>query len=81
MTSLSKKETAVLDWLAGRERLRVLNAGCGSGELSLRLAAAGHRVVGIDPGADYIDLARANLADRVLPLNMIASEIIKRVGM
>jgi SAM-dependent methyltransferase len=58
------KYDILLDWLSGKERLHVLNAGCGSGELSLRLAAAGHRVVGIDPGADYIDLARANLADR-----------------
>jgi SAM-dependent methyltransferase len=57
----STKYDILLGWLAGHERLNVLNAGCGSGELSLRLAAAGHTVVGIDPGADYIDLARSNL--------------------
>jgi SAM-dependent methyltransferase len=58
----STKYDILMSWLAGRERLSILNGGCGSGELSLRLAAAGHRVIGIDPGADYIDLARSNLS-------------------
>jgi 2-polyprenyl-3-methyl-5-hydroxy-6-metoxy-1,4-benzoquinol methylase len=30
---------------------RVLEVGCGRGELALELAAAGHEVVAIDPGA------------------------------
>jgi 2-polyprenyl-3-methyl-5-hydroxy-6-metoxy-1,4-benzoquinol methylase len=47
-------------YLAGRHGLRILNAGCGSGELSLRLAARGHTVVGIDVEPAYIDLARKN---------------------
>jgi SAM-dependent methyltransferase len=38
--------------------MRILNAGCGSGDLSFLLAARGHSVVGIDPGHDYIELAR-----------------------
>jgi SAM-dependent methyltransferase len=46
--------------LKGQKDLHILNAGCGSGELSLQLAAAGHRVLGIDPSPDYIDLARRN---------------------
>jgi SAM-dependent methyltransferase len=54
------KYRILLDHLAGRRGLRVLNAGCGSGELSLQLAAAGHRVCGIDPDPAYIGLARAN---------------------
>src|SRR5262249_3036617 len=56
------KYDVLLRWLAGRRGLRVLNAGCGSGELSLQLVAAGHQVVGIDPGPEYIDLAYENLA-------------------
>jgi 2-polyprenyl-3-methyl-5-hydroxy-6-metoxy-1,4-benzoquinol methylase len=43
--------------LTGRRNLTILNAGCGSGELSFRLAAAGHRVLGIDPASEYIELA------------------------
>jgi 2-polyprenyl-3-methyl-5-hydroxy-6-metoxy-1,4-benzoquinol methylase len=45
--------------LAGYRNLSILNAGCGSGELSFLLAAAGHRVLGIDPEPAYIDLAAA----------------------
>jgi 2-polyprenyl-3-methyl-5-hydroxy-6-metoxy-1,4-benzoquinol methylase len=44
-------------YLAPRQHLRILNAGCGSGELSFRLAAAGHEVVGIDPASEYVALA------------------------
>lgn len=39
--------------------MRILNVGCGSGELSFLLAAEGHAVVGIDPVPAYIDLARS----------------------
>jgi 2-polyprenyl-3-methyl-5-hydroxy-6-metoxy-1,4-benzoquinol methylase len=60
------KYRILLSWLAGRERLSILNAGCGSGELSLLLASVGHSVVGIDPAPEYIDLARSNLAARPL---------------
>lgn len=52
------KYRVLLRWMSGRGRLRVLNAGCGSGELSCLLAAAGHQVVGIDPDPTYIALAR-----------------------
>jgi 2-polyprenyl-3-methyl-5-hydroxy-6-metoxy-1,4-benzoquinol methylase len=48
--------------LADLDRLRILNAGCGSGELSLRLAALGHEVVGFDLEPAHVDLARDNLA-------------------
>jgi len=52
------KYQIILGYLAGRRQLRVLNAGCGSGELSFLLAVAGHAVVGIDPAQEYIDLAK-----------------------
>jgi 2-polyprenyl-3-methyl-5-hydroxy-6-metoxy-1,4-benzoquinol methylase len=47
-------------YLAGHKDLRILNVGCGSGELSLRLAEKGHHVVGIDPEPAYVELALAN---------------------
>lgn len=56
------KYDVLLDMLAGRSNLRILNAGCGSGELSLRLASSGHRVVGVDPEPAHIELALANAA-------------------
>lgn len=37
---------------------RVLDLGCGTGRLTLAIAAAGHRVVGIDPDAEALAAAR-----------------------
>lgn len=54
------KYRILLKYLRGRPPLHVLNAGCGSGELSLRLARAGHTVTGIDPVPEFIDLAQKN---------------------
>jgi 2-polyprenyl-3-methyl-5-hydroxy-6-metoxy-1,4-benzoquinol methylase len=51
------KYDVLLGHLAGRRGLRILNAGCGSGELCLQLARQGHHVLGIDPVPEYIDLA------------------------
>jgi 2-polyprenyl-3-methyl-5-hydroxy-6-metoxy-1,4-benzoquinol methylase len=49
-------------YLRGHGRLRILNVGCGSGELSLQLAALGHQVTGIDIEPAYIALAEKNAA-------------------
>jgi SAM-dependent methyltransferase len=57
------KYRIIAGYLHGCERLRILNAGCGSGELSLVLSAAGHDVVGIDPASEYIEVARRNAAE------------------
>jgi 2-polyprenyl-3-methyl-5-hydroxy-6-metoxy-1,4-benzoquinol methylase len=54
------KYQILLAYLQGERALSILNAGCGSGELSFQLAAAGHRVLGVDPGPEYIELARLN---------------------
>jgi 2-polyprenyl-3-methyl-5-hydroxy-6-metoxy-1,4-benzoquinol methylase len=69
------KYEVLLKWLGGRGRLRVLNAGCGSGELSCLLAAAGHRVVGIDPDPTYIQLARDRAGDRFPDSEFVVSSI------
>ena len=69
------KYAVLLRWLAGRGRLRVLNAGCGSGELSNLLAAAGHRVVGVDPDPTYIQLARDRAGDRFPDSTFVVSSI------
>lgn len=42
----------------GKNNLNILNAGCGSGDLSILLASAGHNVIGIDPDPKYISLAK-----------------------
>lgn len=56
------KYQIILQWLRGKSSLHILNAGCGSGELSFLLAKDGHQVTGIDPGAEYIALANQQIA-------------------
>ncbi|MEU7022977.1 methyltransferase domain-containing protein [Streptomyces sp. NPDC046203] len=43
---------------------RILDVGCGSGEMTLRLASAGHRVTGADPSARMLAAAAGRLATR-----------------
>jgi 2-polyprenyl-3-methyl-5-hydroxy-6-metoxy-1,4-benzoquinol methylase len=57
------KYEIILGWLRGRGKSRILNAGCGSGELSMLMAREGHQVVGIDPEPEYIRLANARAAN------------------
>jgi 2-polyprenyl-6-hydroxyphenyl methylase/3-demethylubiquinone-9 3-methyltransferase len=52
-------EVGQLDCLAG---LRILDIGCGGGLLSEPLARLGATVVGIDPGAEAVEAARAHAA-------------------
>lgn len=46
------------------ERSAVLEVGCGTGQATRSLAAAGWQVTAVEPGADLAALARRRLADR-----------------
>ena len=48
--------------LGGREGLQALDIGCGTGFLSLELAARGHHVTGIDFAPEMLALAKAKAA-------------------
>jgi ubiquinone/menaquinone biosynthesis C-methylase UbiE len=52
--------------LAGRAPRRVLDVGCGTGVLALRMAELGHTVTGIDLSPEMIDRARRNAEEEGL---------------
>lgn len=55
------KYDIIREWIGTQQPLSILNAGCGSGELSFLFAEDGHKVEGIDPVQEYVDLAQATL--------------------
>jgi SAM-dependent methyltransferase len=54
------KYDIIVYWLKNEKVKTILNAGCGSGELSLILAQKQYTVEGFDLDKDYIDLALKN---------------------
>ena len=61
---------------------RILDAGCGTGENALLLAARGHRVVGIDVAWEAIARARAKAAEReVTPRPaFVVGDVLRALG-
>ncbi len=49
----------VLEWLDARPGERILDLGCGDGQLTLRVAATGARVTGADLSPEMVAAARA----------------------
>jgi SAM-dependent methyltransferase len=49
----------VLEWLAAQPGERILDLGCGDGQLTARLLKAGADVVGVDASASMVAAARA----------------------
>jgi len=45
----------VLDWLAPQPGERILDLGCGDGQLTAKIAAAGAEVVGVDASSDMVE--------------------------
>src|ERR1043166_5041935 len=56
----------ILDLVVPPGPLDALDAGCGTGFLSLELAARGHRVTGVDFAPSMLELARGKAAARDL---------------
>ncbi len=49
----------VLEWLDAKAAEHILDLGCGDGQLTLRIAATGASVVGVDTSAEMVASARA----------------------
>jgi len=56
-----RRLTVLARMLSGRKKLRVLDAGCGSGWLSEMLAAQGHDVTAVDLGYDSLKRASVRM--------------------
>jgi SAM-dependent methyltransferase len=56
----------VLEWLGPKPGERILDLGCGDGQLTTRLAAAGATVIGVDASAPMVEAARARGIDAVV---------------
>src|SRR5262245_36068433 len=55
----------------------VLDAGCGTGEHALYLAARGHEVVGVDLVPKAIERARAKAAERGLAATFVVGDVLE----
>jgi SAM-dependent methyltransferase len=51
--------SGVLEWLAAKPGERILDLGCGDGQLTQRIAANGATVVGVDTSPEMVDAARS----------------------
>ncbi len=54
----------------------VLDAGCGTGENALHLAALGHAVLGVDLAAAAIERARAKAAERAVAAEFLVADAL-----
>ncbi len=66
-------------FLAVRDQVRgrVLDAGCGTGELALMAAADGHDATGIDGASSAIDIARTRAAERGLAVTFLVGDVME----
>ena len=53
-----EKARGLVEWLAPQDGERILDIGCGTGQLSAEIAASGALVVGVDRSPDMVDEAR-----------------------
>lgn len=61
---------------SGRLRGRVLDPGCGTGQNTLALAAAGLDVVGVDSAPTPIERARAEAKRRGIPVRFLVGDVL-----
>lgn len=62
-------------FLALEPRSRLLDLACGSGRQTLELARRGHRVLGLDPSAEALALARAAARQERLNVHFLKNDV------
>ncbi|WP_430450087.1 class I SAM-dependent methyltransferase [Rhodophyticola sp.] len=65
---------AFLRLLGPLDGLDVVDVGCGDGEMTRRLRAAGARIVGLDPSAEMISAARAATGDAAIRYETVPAD-------
>jgi 2-polyprenyl-3-methyl-5-hydroxy-6-metoxy-1,4-benzoquinol methylase len=66
---------ALAPWLSGRSGLRALDVGCGVGRWSLRLAARGMRVTGIDHSRSMLERATERAREHGLTCEFAEADV------
>ncbi|MBR8829290.1 MAG: class I SAM-dependent methyltransferase [Gomphosphaeria aponina SAG 52.96 = DSM 107014] len=66
--------------ISGKQKLTILDIGCGNGSLSNYLAKKGHQVVGIEESASGIEIASANFSNCTFIQGSIYDFPYARVG-
>jgi len=64
-----------LQWHLPHSGLRILDAGCGLGELAIRLAGAGHQVTAVDFSAEMLAVAQREAQSAGVELDWRASSV------
>jgi site-specific DNA-methyltransferase (adenine-specific) len=63
----TQKPVSLMSWVIGRLRLApdslILDPYCGSGTTGVAAVQAGHRFIGVERDAAYVDIARRRIAD------------------
>jgi SAM-dependent methyltransferase len=67
--------------MVGEQRGTLLDVGCGTGELSIRLAQAGFHVTGIDLSEDMLSVAQAKTCERGLSIPYFQQNMVEMEGL
>lgn len=65
----------LVDILGQKENMRVLDAGSGTGFLSMLLATMGHSVIGVERASNMLKIAAENAASRGLHVDFVSGDV------
>lgn len=65
---------------SGKQAVTMLDLGCGTGEIAIRLAEAGYNVTGVDVSADMLSAAEQKSSAKKLPVEWMKQDIRELQG-